>query len=165
MNNQRVMINVFLTLFILWLMLNSALSFDIFFSGVFICALLAYFLAPMATKYGDIRFNSQVVYHYILYLGIFIVELVKANLQVAKIVISPKISITPGIVKVKTQLKTPIGRWVLANSISLTPGTLVVDLIEDTLFVHCIDVTKKNPEAETQQMTDKFEKYLKVVYG
>jgi multicomponent Na+:H+ antiporter subunit E len=56
------------------------------------------------------------------------IEIIKANLDVALRVIKPVIPINPGIVKVKTKLKTPMGRLILTNSITLTPGTLTVDI-------------------------------------
>jgi multicomponent Na+:H+ antiporter subunit E len=164
-SQNGVVFNVFVTLFILWMMLNSSLSLEIILVGIIVSVFLVHFIAPIVPKYSDIRFTVDVVKNYGIFLGVFLVELVKANLNMAKIVVSPQLNIKPGIVKINTQLKTPIGRLVLANSITLTPGTLVVDIIENTLYVHCIDVSIKNPEIETAQMIEKFEKYLKVVYG
>ena len=65
-----------------------------------------------------------------------------ANLQVLKIVLSPNMKIRPGIIAFKTQCKTPLGITSLANSITLTPGTLSVDISKDdsTIFVHTLDI-------------------------
>jgi len=68
------------------------------------------------------------------YLGLFTRELVKSNLDVARRVVSPEVRINPGIVEIKTRLKHPTYRLVLANSITLTPGTLTVDMMADTLM-------------------------------
>jgi multicomponent Na+:H+ antiporter subunit E len=92
-------------------------------------------------------------------------ELVKANLNVMRLVFSPRINIKPGIVEVKTELKSPIGRLALANSITLTPGTLVVDIKQDSLFIHWIDTSTTDPVAATEAISARFEKYLKVIYG
>lgn len=91
--------------------------------------------------------------------------MVKSNIDVALRVIQPSLPINPGIIKVKTHLKTPIGKMLLANSITLTPGTITVDIQEDTLYIHWIDVESTDIEAATQKIVSKFEKYLEVIYG
>ena len=92
-------------------------------------------------------------------------ELIKSNLDVARRVISPSIPINPGIVEIKTNLKSGIGRMLLANSITLTPGTLTVDIKDDRLFIHWIDVSSSETGAATKEISGKFEKYLGVIYG
>ena len=79
--------------------------------------------------------------------------------------IKPVIPINPGIVSVRTKLKSPIGRMALANSITLTPGTLTVDIKEDKLYIHWIDVTDLDEEAATRKIVSGFEKYLEVIFG
>ena len=100
-----------------------------------------------------------------LYFAVFLEKLVKANINVLMLVLSPRINIHPGIVEIQTTLKSPIGRLVLANSITLTPGTLVVDIKGDTLFIHWINVSSKDPVSAIRQIAGRFEKYLKVIYG
>ena len=99
---------------------------------------------------------------YILYL---FKEIIKANLDVARRVIQPRIPINPGIVEVRTRLKSPIGRMILANSITLTPGTLSVDIKGDHLFIHWIDVTDIDEQKATEKIVAGFEKYLEVIFG
>jgi multicomponent Na+:H+ antiporter subunit E len=74
-------------------------------------------------------------------LGPFLVEVTKANIDVAYRVITGKIR--PGIIRVSSDLKTDIGIFMLANSITLTPGTITVDIDEKThdLYVHNINVS------------------------
>jgi multicomponent Na+:H+ antiporter subunit E len=76
-------------------------------------------------------------------IGPFFVALAKANIDVAYRVISGKIN--PGIVKISPGLTTDLGITLLANSITLTPGTLSVDIDEETndLYIHWINVDKK----------------------
>ncbi|MDH7506676.1 MAG: Na+/H+ antiporter subunit E [Candidatus Thermoplasmatota archaeon] len=76
-------------------------------------------------------------------IGPFFVALTKANLDVAYRIITGKIK--PGIVKISPGLKTDLGITMLANSITLTPGTLSVDIDEDTndLYIHWIRVDEK----------------------
>ena len=68
--------------------------------------------------------------------------MVKANINMLRQVYSPRIAIRPGVVEVKTRLTSPIGRLALANSIALTPGSLVLELEGDSLFIHWLDVNK-----------------------
>jgi len=76
-------------------------------------------------------------------LGPFFWEMAKANIDVASRVITGKIN--PGIVRISPKLKTDLGITILANSITLTPGTLSVDIDEETndLYVHWIGVKKE----------------------
>lgn len=101
----------------------------------------------------------------IYYIYFLFIEIVKSNLDVAMRVIKPVIPINPGIVIVKTKLKSPMGRLILTNSITLTPGTLTVDMIDDTLYIHWIDVTNMDEKAATEKIVSNFEKYLEVIFG
>lgn len=95
-----------------------------------------------------------------VYIPIFTWEMAKANFDVAYRVIHPKMPITPGIVKVKTKLKTEMGKVFLANSITLTPGTFTVDLKDEFLYIHWINVRYRDIEEATQDIVGRFEKYL-----
>ena len=68
-------------------------------------------------------------------------------------------------VEVKTKLKSRIGRIFLANSITLTPGTLTVETKDDAYYIHWIDVTSETVEESTREIVSKFEKYLEVFFG
>ena len=107
----------------------------------------------------------MVLYYYLKYLSVFFIELIKTNIKVMSLVFSPRIDIKPGIVEIKTELKSPIGRLALANTITLTPGTLVVDIKDDSLFVHCINVSTTDQIEATAEISGRFEKLLKVIYG
>lgn len=76
------------------------------------------------------------------YFSILIVQIVKASVVVAKIVLRPKINIKPGIIAVPIRAKTDVGITAISNTISLTPGTLTIDVSDDrsALYVHCIDI-------------------------
>ena len=158
-------INLWLTLMLIWVIANATLAADRLIAGAVICAVIALAFANFARVYGDVRWSPKVVYYYLLYLGVFLIELTKANINVMRLVFSPRIDIEPGIVEIKTRLKTPIGRLALANAITLTPGTLVVDIKGDSMFIHWINVSATDPVAATEEISARFEKYLIVVYG
>lgn len=85
-------------------------------------------------------------------------EVVLANLRVARIVLTPRPRLRPGIVAVPLEPATDAQITVLANLITLTPGTLSVEVSEDrrTLFVHAIDV--ESPEAFRRETKQGFER-------
>jgi multicomponent Na+:H+ antiporter subunit E len=157
--------NLWLTLLLIWLIANNTLASDTVITGVILTAAISLAFATFARVYSVVRWSPRVIFHYLVYFGVFIQELVKANLNVMWVVFSPRIDIKPGIVEIKTQLTSPMGRLALANSITLTPGTLVVDMRGDSLFIHWINVTATDPVEATKEIAGRFEKYLKVVYG
>jgi multicomponent Na+:H+ antiporter subunit E len=157
--------NLWLTLFIIWMIANATLAVDTVIAGLVISAVIALAFATFAKVYSVIRWSPTVLFYYLKYLGVFFIELVKANISVMRLVFSPSIDIKPGIIEIKTELKSPIGRLALANTITLTPGTLVVDIKEDSLFVHCINVNTTNQAEATAEISGRFENILKVIYG
>ena len=102
---------------------------------------------------------------FLVYLfGPFLIGLTKANFDVAYRVITGKIN--PGIVRISPNLKTDLGATMLANSITLTPGTLTVDIDEKTndLYIHWINVDesvlKKKP-VDCKYICGSFEKWVR----
>ena len=109
---------------------------------------------------------QRYVYFCFVYLPLFLWECLKANFDVAFRVLSPTLPISPGIVKVKTSLTSDIGLTFLANSITLTPGTMSVDIDEEKkmLYVHWISVKDKDIEAATDVIVARFERILKKIF-
>ena len=100
----------------------------------------------------------------IVYIIYFVWECIKANFDVAYRVLHPSMPVRPGIVKVKLTLKRALARTILANSITMTPGTITVDIIEDSLYVHCIYLHDTNPENYTYNISGKFERILTKIF-
>jgi multicomponent Na+:H+ antiporter subunit E len=158
-------LNLWLTLLLIWLIANGSLDQEILISGLLISAVIAFLFSAFSRVYSVIRWSPRIIITYLKYLAVFFIELFKANLNVMRLVFAPRIAIRPGIVEIRTQLKSPIGRLALANSITLTPGTLVVDIKGDSLFIHWINIGATDPVQATQAIAGRFEKYLKVIYG
>jgi multicomponent Na+:H+ antiporter subunit E len=152
-------------LFIIWLLLNNSLAIEIVLIGLGISLLLPLFLCEKCQVFTSLSLSPKAILYSFLFLFTFLVELVKANFDVARRVISPSLPINPGIVEVKTKLKSKIGRVILADSITLTPGTFTLELDEDSLFIHWIDVQSTDVKESTRLIVEKFEKYLEVMYG
>ncbi len=103
---------------------------------------------------------------FLYYAPMFLWECLKANIDVALRVLNPKLPINPGIVKIKTTLKSDTGLTFLANSITLTPGTLCVDIDAEKgiLYIHWIDVKAQDIDKATQEIAGKFENILKKIF-
>ena len=107
----------------------------------------------------------QRIFYAVTFVGYLFVSIIKSNFDVAGRVIQKNIPIKPGIVKVRTKLKSKVGRMILANSITLTPGTLSVDVKDDYFFIHWIDVSSTDVDKASAAIVAGFEKYLEVIFG
>lgn len=152
-------------LFVIWLLLNNSLEIEIVLLGLGISLVLPLLLCGKCEVFTDLSLSPKAILYSFMFVFTFLVELFKANFDVARRVISPSLPINPGIVEVKTKLKSKIGRVILADSITLTPGTFTLELIDDSLFIHWIDVKSTDVEESTRLIVEKFEKYLEVMYG
>ena len=97
-------------------------------------------------------------------MGVLIVEIVRANINMLRYIYAPRLSLSPGIVTIKTALKSPVGRLALANSIALTPGSLVMDIKGDALFIHWLDVVTTDPDQAGQLIAGPFEELLEKTF-
>ncbi len=91
---------------------------------------------------------------------------VRAHTDVIRRILSPKMPVKPGIVRVPYDVKTDYALTLIANSITNTPGTLVVDVDTDRkiLYVHWIDVKAVEPELTRKYISELFEKYAKKIF-
>ena len=110
-------------------------------------------------------FTLKKIAYSIAYVGYMFIAIVQSTMDVAKRVVRKEIPLNPGIVKVKTHLQSKAGRMILANSITLTPGTLSVDVQDDYYYIHWIDISTTDIEGASQEIVAGFEKYLEVIFG
>jgi len=155
---------LFITLFLLWILLAGTHAQELL-SGAIVSLLLTLIFFQNSQFFSEIKLSPKALIYLLLYVFVFLWELVKSNLDVAFRVLNPKLPINPGIVKVKTRLKSRIGRIILANSITLTPGTLTVETDKENFYIHWIDIKTEDINGATEAIVAKFEKYLEVVFG
>jgi len=152
-------VTTFVTLLLVYLLL-AGFTVDEVILGSIVSAILTIILV----KYTDFRINwsfpIRLLKFLFIYIPVFIWKLILANLDVARRVLSPKIPLNPGIVKVKTDLKGDLGKLTLANSITLTPGTLSIDVVDDYIYVHTVDVKGKSEIENKANISGPFEKIL-----
>ncbi len=152
---------LFWTLLLLWVLLTGSLAVEELASGLLVAAVVSLFSAPYLSILDGVRYQPKALISAFTYLGYFLVALVRANFDLARRVLSPSLPINPAIIEVETRLTSQLGRILLANSITLTPGTLTVDLMQQKLLVHWVaapeDVDLKQA---TQEIVSGFEKHI-----
>ena len=158
----------YVVLFIICLGLWLLVTFDFSRPNVIIgtvSALLTVIIFGHTFLQGAKKFFQPQRYVWlIIYLFVFIWECIKANFDVAYRVLSPKMPIKPGIVKVKSNLKSNIAKTFLANSITMTPGTITVDVVDGYFYIHWIYVSGKNADEYGHKILGRFEKFIKRIF-
>lgn len=99
-----------------------------------------------------------------VYLPYFLYYCIRANLDVMIRVIHPDVPIRPGIVKVPTTLTDPMAKTFLANSITLTPGTLSIDIDGQDLYIHWINIHTDAPDQRFAIIVGRFEPLLRRIF-
>ena len=131
---------MYLLFFLVWIIFNGKITTEIVLFGIAIAAIVFAFVC----KFMDYSLKKEFMFYrktgYIIaYIGLLIVEIVKANVEMIRIVLNVEEQMEPVIVKFRTTLHSETARVMLANSITLTPGTITISLEEDELTVHCLD--------------------------
>lgn len=150
----QFLLNIVLT--IVWMFLTGSLAVINFVFGF----LLSFLVLWLISRKQENRKYFRIAPRLIGFLFFFLYELIKANIQVAIDVITPKFYMTPGIVALPLDAKTDLEITLLANLISLTPGTLSLDVSEDkkVLYVHAMYIDNK--EDFIEEIKNGFEKRL-----
>ncbi len=129
-----------LLFFFIWIIFNGRITTEIVAFGVGI----AVFMFAFICKFMDYSLQKeklfyQKIFSFCGYVFLLAKEIVKANLSVIHLILTGNEILEPVIVTFRTKLKTETARVILANSITLTPGTITVSMEEDELVVHCLD--------------------------
>jgi len=133
--------------------------------GLVVAAFVALVMGEMIRR-NFMRLLNPVSYFWMfVYLFVFSYYAIKGGVDVAWRVLHPAIPISPGIVKVRSVLKTETGRTALANSITLTPGTLTIEVTDDGIFyVHWLNVRSVDEEAAAEQILRRFEWFIQRIF-
>ena len=163
-HSARNFLYLFILLLIIWIALTSSLNWQELAAGVAISLALSFFLYRTYTRLGLPPLGVRRAAYFFIYLGVLFKEIIKANFDVAYRVLHPKMPIKPGIVVIKTKLKQDLAKMILANSITLTPGTFTLDIVGDNLLIHWINVRTEDVDEATKIIGEKFEKYLRIIF-
>ena len=158
---------LFILALITWSLLSWVPDIQHIVVGIFVSLIVAFIAGDLfITRPHMLKHPLRYWYFFAHYLPVFLWECFKANLDVVYRVLHPKLPINPGIIKVKTELQSDTALTFLANSITLTPGTLSVDIdrSKGVLYVHWIDVKAKGVDEATKIVVKRFERILKKIF-
>ncbi len=143
-----------------WLLIVSSVAPAELIVGAVAIVVIVLLTHRSRDLFGGLRLSLKALLFTPIYLMVFLWQLIRSNLDIARRVLAPSLPINPGIVKVQTQLQSPLGKLILANSITLTPGTLTLDVEGNSLYVHWVDVKGTDVDAATQSIVAGFERTL-----
>ena len=133
---------MFIIYFLVWIVFNERLTLEVALLGLVISALVYWFTVKFMDYSPKKEWRAlRKAGRALRYAATLVVEIIKANLGVMRFILSPKYEIEPQLVYIKTKLEKDVSRTVLANSITLTPGTITVSAEENLMCVHCLDKT------------------------
>ena len=130
---------MYVLLFIIWLILNGKITLEILLVGLVLTIGIGALMKALFgyTPARELHFLKKVPL-FAAYIVVLIFEIIKANLQMMLFIINEKRAIEPVLITFDAGLKTEFGRYVLANSITLTPGTITIRVEGDTMVVHAL---------------------------
>ncbi len=131
---------MYIFLFLLWIIFNAKITLEIVIFGLIIAAVVYAFMC----RFMDFSIHKDILIMkksgiFLLFVITLIWEILKANGATVKMILSNRYEIEPAIIRFKTTLKSKTARVLFANSITLTPGTITVELKDDEYVVHCLD--------------------------
>jgi multicomponent Na+:H+ antiporter subunit E len=148
-----------------WPFVDGRIDVQVMAAGVIASLIVAFLFHEILPKEHHVFISPVRLFWFLVYVPVFFYYVIKANFDVVYRAIHPQMPIKPGIVKIKTNLKTESGITALANSITLTPGTLTVDLTDDGfLYVHWINVKSTDVEQATKFIAQRFEWFLEKIF-
>lgn len=133
---------MYLLFFLLWIIFNGRITTEIVLFGIVISAALYWFIC----KFMDFSPKRELMYlkkggYLIQYVYYLVKEIVAANFATMKLVCSSSRVVEPVLIEFDTHFKNDTSKFLLANSITLTPGTITVSIQGDRFTVHCLDKT------------------------
>lgn len=131
---------MYLLFFAIWVILNGRITLEVVLFGVAVATLMFAFIC----KFMDYSIRKEIwlfknFFLLLWYVIVLVVEILKANFAVVKMIFSVKYQVEPALVSFKSPLKTGFANFLLANSITLTPGTITVSMDNGDFVVHCLD--------------------------
>mgnify|MGYP002355720262 CR=1 FL=1 len=157
---------LFLILMLFWILWNNTWDLRVWLYGLIPVLTTVVIFGKATGIFEGVKLTPKGFFYSVYYVLYFIAALIRSNIDVIFRVLHPRLPIRPGIVRVKTNLKSPMARMILANSITLTPGTFIVDIREEYLYVHWIEVCcDGDPEKATQKISSGFENILSKIYA
>ncbi len=149
----------FLLFIVYVMMIFPSTGYD-YIVGAIISSAIMFISLKTAGNISLRYFSLRNIIWILAYLPYLFYKIIQANLDVALRVLNPKLPINPGFIKVNCDSKDNLVKLMLANSITLTPGTLSCEIKEDYLIVHTID---ESAYKDREKVKSNFMHYLKEI--
>ena len=153
-----------LAVFALWMLLFWSLDPLVIGAGAFFALIVGTLLGDIYPDRMQKILSPKRWLFFLIYVPYFLWYCVKANVDVMLRVVHPDVPIRPGIVKVRTSLTGEMAKTFLANSITLTPGTLTVDIDGQDLYIHWINIHTDDAAKRTAEICGRFEPLLRRIF-
>lgn len=128
---------LFVLLYVFWFILSFEFSLEVAIIGLLASLMVVFFNYDLVFNQQAItKLTIRTIIRFFVLIFILIYNIILSNIHVAKIVLSKKMPIDPGFVTIKQKLKKELNQSLYANAITLTPGTLTVDMNKDEIVVH-----------------------------
>ncbi len=154
----------FIITFSMWILLTWSLKLQDIMVGAVVALIVTIITRKLFPRDVVRLLHPRRFFFAILYMPYLVYYILLANLDVAYRVLNPYLPINPGIVRVRTSLTSDFAKTILANSITLTPGTLTVEVDGDDFYVHWINVSSDNPEVQREIILGRFERMLRRIF-
>lgn len=155
---RRILVNSVL-LYLFWLALAGFESGAMLY-GVLVVAVCQLIFAPRLRLFRDLRYDLGAFIAFFRFCLSFSHSLLSSNIDVAARVINPRLPIAPGILEIKTALKADLAIMLISYAITLTPGTIMIETRDDSLFIHAINVDSPQAVSAIETTIATYEKYL-----
>ncbi len=166
-----------LLIYCFWLLITGQLvaickgqaSWEVLVAGALVSCFVSLFTARFFIhKNAFYLLAPKRFFSLLAYVFVFLWELTKANFDVAFRALNPKLPVKPGIVKVPADLKTEYGLSMLANSITLTPGTITMDIADENgktnYYIHWINVAETDPVKAGDAIKGTMENWIRRIW-
>lgn len=133
---------MFLMLLVFWLIFNGKVTAEIFLVGVAVSAALTFMWCKVfQIKQSVFMPSLEMIWRYLKYFGSLFLEIIHCNIQVMRLILHPQEEVHPQLITFPIKLKKDSHKVALANSITLTPGTITVAMQDDSIRVHGLDAS------------------------
>jgi len=133
----------FILLFIVWIGLANSFDIQELIVGALVSFVIVYFFTKSSAK--DTSLFADIL-KYLKFAPLFLKNLILSNIEIAKIVLSPKIKINQSIVKLEFDEVSDTDKLLISNAVTLTPGTITLDVTPTHIYIHLLTTKSEDKE-------------------
>jgi len=165
---KRGLLSVFALCYILWVLLDMGIEPGYLLLGIALATLVSWFLSEYS-QLGSVQhlLNPRRLMYFVYYLAILVGQITVAGVSLSRTILRRHIAIRPAVVAIHTDQNKQWALTLLANSITLTPGTFFLDMDpkSSTIYVHCISIGDRELEEVRERISVRYERLLSEVFG